>query len=84
MSLTCARNCPTVCVTRVWAGVENAWEQDKLEARKMLEKAQNPHTSGARFVRRFCVVQDSPTEKDTTANLTKFYALLNFWKPPKN
>ncbi len=30
---------PTVCVTRVWAGVDSAWEQEKLEARKMLEKA---------------------------------------------
>jgi hypothetical protein len=26
----------------VWAGVESAWEQEKLEARKMLEKPQNP------------------------------------------
>jgi hypothetical protein len=26
----------------VWAGVDNAWEQKKLEARKMLEKPQNP------------------------------------------
>jgi hypothetical protein len=29
----------TVCVTCVWAGVDNAWEQEKLEARKMLENA---------------------------------------------
>jgi len=41
---------PTVCVTRVWAGVDNAWEQEKLEARKMLENAAESHTSGARFV----------------------------------
>jgi hypothetical protein len=36
----------------VWAGVDNAWEQEKLEARKMLENAAESHTSGARFVRR--------------------------------
>jgi hypothetical protein len=46
-----ARNCPTVCVTCVWAGVDSLWEQDKLEARKMLENAAESHTSGARFVR---------------------------------
>jgi hypothetical protein len=44
----------TVCVTCVWADVDNAWEQKKLEARKMLENAarEASHTSGARFVRR--------------------------------
>jgi hypothetical protein len=41
---------PTVCVTCVWAGVDSAWEQEKLEARKMLENAAESHTSGARFV----------------------------------
>jgi hypothetical protein len=30
---------PTVCVTGAGAGVDNAWEQKKLEARKMLENA---------------------------------------------
>jgi len=37
----------------VWAGVDSAWEQEKLEARKMLENAarEASHTSGARFVR---------------------------------
>jgi hypothetical protein len=48
-----ARGWLTVCVTCVWAGVDNAWEQDKLEARKMLENAAESHTSGARFVSRF-------------------------------
>jgi len=32
----------TVCVTCVWAGVDSAWEQGKLEARKRLKMAQNP------------------------------------------
>jgi hypothetical protein len=34
----------------VWAGVDNVWEQEKLEARKILENAAESHTSGARFV----------------------------------
>jgi len=34
----------------VWAGVDSAWEQKKLEARKILENAAESHTSGARFV----------------------------------
>jgi len=34
----------------VWASVDSAWEQKKLEARKMFEKAADSHTSGARFV----------------------------------
>jgi hypothetical protein len=36
----------------VWAGVDSLWEQEKLEARKMLENAAESHTSGARFVGR--------------------------------
>ena len=43
-------HCRTVCVTCVWAGVDSVWEQEKLEARKMLENAAESHTSGARFV----------------------------------
>jgi len=45
---------PTVCVTRMWAGVDSVWEQRKLEAtlREMLENAAESHTSGARFVGR--------------------------------
>jgi hypothetical protein len=43
----------TVCVTCVWAGVDSVWEQEKLEARKMLENAAESHTSGARFVGQF-------------------------------
>jgi len=30
-----------------WAGVDNAWEQRKLEARKMLENAAESHLSSA-------------------------------------
>jgi len=44
------RSQPTAGVTCVWAGVDNAWEQEKPEARKMLENAAESHTSGARFV----------------------------------
>ncbi len=43
----------TVCVTCGWAGVDKVWEQEKLEAWKMLENAAESHTSGARFVGQF-------------------------------
>jgi len=36
----------------VWAGVDSVWEQEKLEARKLLENRAESHTSGARFVGR--------------------------------
>lgn len=39
-------------------GVESAWKQEKLEARKMLEKAADSRWSGARFVRCVRVAQD--------------------------
>jgi hypothetical protein len=35
----------------VWVGVENVREQEKLEARKLLENGDESHTSTARFVR---------------------------------
>jgi hypothetical protein len=41
---------PTVCVTCVWAGVDNAWEQGKLEARKILENAARAKRSPTRQV----------------------------------
>jgi len=56
----------------VWAGVDSAWEQEKLEARKILENAAESHTSGARFVRRCYFMQDSVPEKDNFYKLTKF------------
>jgi hypothetical protein len=45
-------HCLTVCVTGAGAGVDSAWEQEKLEARKMLENAAESPESSARFVRR--------------------------------
>jgi hypothetical protein len=42
--------CPTVCVTGAGAGVDSVWEQEKLEARKMLENAAESPASSARFV----------------------------------
>jgi len=44
--------CPTVGVTRKWAGVDSVLEQRKLEARKMLENAAESPASSARFVGR--------------------------------
>jgi hypothetical protein len=57
-----ATNGLTVCVTGAGAGVDSVWEQEKPEARKMLENAAESHTSGARFVRRTHGTQDSPPE----------------------
>ena len=62
----------TVCVTCVWAGVDNAWEQGKLEARKMLENAAESHTSGARFVS-LPFAQDEPFELHETILLDELY-----------
>jgi len=46
----------TAGVTGAGAGVDSAWEQEKLEARKMLENAAESPASSARFVGRtsFC------------------------------
>ena len=45
----------TVCVTGRWAGVDSAWEQYKLEARKMLDakRGDESPSSSARCVGRF-------------------------------
>jgi hypothetical protein len=40
----------TVCVNGAGAGMDSAWEQEKLEARKMLENAAESPASSARFV----------------------------------
>lgn len=47
----------TVCVTCGWADVDNAWEQGKLEAKKMLVNRVESLASGARFVRRVFAYQ---------------------------
>jgi hypothetical protein len=63
----------TVCVTRKWAGVDSAWEQEKLEARKMLVNRAESHTSGARFVGQPACLPERWIKIRTTANLTEFY-----------
>jgi hypothetical protein len=40
----------TVCVTARWTDVDNAWEQEKLEARKLLENGDESHLFSARYV----------------------------------
>jgi len=45
-----ARQRLTACVSRKWAGVDNAWEQEKTEARKRHEKRGDSHLSAARCV----------------------------------
>jgi hypothetical protein len=62
----------------VWAGVDSAWEQEKLEARKILENAAEFPASSARFVRRFLLRQTRWLEKDDAANMTRFYTKLYF------
>ena len=48
----------TVCVTGAGAGVDSVWEQEKLEARKMLENAAESPASSARGVGRFEFAND--------------------------
>ena len=47
----------------MWAGVDSAWEQGKLEAWKMLENAVESHTSGARCVGQHVLQQGFPTAR---------------------
>jgi hypothetical protein len=68
---------PTVCVTGAGAGVDSAWGQRNLEARKMLVNRADSPASSARGVGRFWIAQDSLPEKDTTANLNYFYTQLH-------
>ena len=49
--------CPTVCVTCKWAGVDSAWEPEKLEAGKRLVKRGDSHLSGARIVRKHALTE---------------------------
>jgi len=47
----------TASVTCKWAGVDSAWEPEKLEARKRLEKRGDSHLSGARIVRKHALTE---------------------------
>jgi hypothetical protein len=68
---------PTVCVTGAGAGVDSVGEQEKLEARKMLENAAESPASSARFVGRFLLRQTLCLKKDVVANTSKFYTQHN-------
>jgi hypothetical protein len=48
----------TVCVTGRWAGVDSAWEQEKPEARKMLENGDESPPSSARGVSPHLIFMD--------------------------
>jgi hypothetical protein len=52
-----ALGCPTVCVSGLWAGRDSLREQEKLEARKILENRAESHKSTARFVRCVFILQ---------------------------
>ncbi len=51
MTLLCKKLPNGLRYLRVGGGVDSACEQEKLEARKMLENAAESHTSGACCVR---------------------------------
>lgn len=53
----------TVYVSGMWAGLDSTWEQEKLEARKMLLNRADSQTSAACLVRRIHGTQDSIPEK---------------------
>jgi hypothetical protein len=59
-----ARGVPTVGVSGWWAGWDSAWEQEKLEARKMPKNGTESHQSAARIVGWRAVVQDSLAVKE--------------------
>ena len=50
---------PTVCNTGAGAAVDSVWEQEKLEARKILENAAESPASSARFVSP-CIIEKKP------------------------
>ena len=62
----------------MWAGVDSAWEQGKLEARKMLENRADSHTSGARGVGQPADLPEPLLKKDDTAVTPNFYTQLYF------
>jgi hypothetical protein len=57
----------TVCVTGAGAGVDSAWEQRKLEARKMLENGDESPVSSARCVSPLLTFK---IRKEATANFS--------------
>jgi hypothetical protein len=54
----------TVCVSRWWAGRDSLREQEKPEARKMLENGAESHQSAARFVSRLAYGVTAPVYPD--------------------
>ena len=62
----------------MWAGWDSVWEQEKLEARKMLENAAESHTSGARGVGQPADLPEPLLKKDDTAVTPNFYTQLYF------
>jgi hypothetical protein len=59
-----------------WGGRESAWEQRKLEARKMLENAAESPASSARFVGQPPRLPKRRLKKDSTTNTPNFYKQL--------
>jgi len=62
---------PMICVSGGGAGWDSLREQEKLEARKMLENAAESRQSGARCVSRHGTIQVSILHRHTS--ITFFY-----------
>jgi hypothetical protein len=67
-----------VCVIGRKAGVDNALEQEKLEARKLLKMATNPNCPVHALLGVFGLCKTRRQKKDIFSNLTRFYAILFF------
>jgi hypothetical protein len=66
-----------MCVTGAGAGVDSAWEQEKPEARKMLENAAESPASSARGVGQFLGCKTTYCLKaDTTNNQMKLLSII--------
>ena len=77
----------TVCVTGAGAGVDNVWEQKKLEARKMLVNRAESPASSARFVRqpaRWPEPLPKKTTPQTWLNFTRNFDFDQNAKEPIN
>ena len=75
----------TVGVTGAGAGVDSAWEQYKLEARKMLLKRAESHLSGARCVRRTHRTQAYLIDNEHQTHLEQIlHSIKIFAKTKKN
>jgi len=65
--------------TGAGVGVDSAWEQEKLEARKILENAAESPASSARFVGRFLPTHETFFRKGDSHKADFEKTLILFW-----